>query len=451
MDQLKDEATENVVIGSLILNPKEYNAVAHYVTDLNVFSQQRARALWTKLSKMIRSNGHIDIITVCSSLTKDEISQGVTKGYVVDCTSNPCTPGITETYAQKIYEKYLLRKIVDEAEDIQRNVVNHGEDVYSLISKTHSLMGELLRVRPSAKFDIVQILDDTAKTMHQGNQRMIKTGYRRIDEFAGGLTRGEITIVGGRPGHGKTTFLINMLSRLISGGYKVAVFNRELPNTEVMKKLFCIEMPKLEYSDVRRGTLTEHTVKLLKESRKIITEKYSEDKFIMFDNIRDFPKTASEVKKFKPDVIIDDYIQLISPTGKEDVRRLQLERLVNDYKWLAKENDCAVVMASQLNRAIESRGGEAKIPQLSDLAESGAIEQVAENVFFVYYPHKVRPSDNSPNEINLVASKVRYGETGMLTLGYSGNVCTMYDDVFQIDSKVNFKGDKNEEQKIPFK
>jgi replicative DNA helicase len=274
---------------------------------------------------------------------------------------------------------------------------------------------------------------------------MIKTGYRKIDDFAGGLTRGEISIVGGRPGHGKTTFLVNLLTSLIKGGYKVAMFNRELPNTEVIKKMLCIEMPKLEYRDVRRGDLNEHTIKLLKEARDIITKKYSEDRFVMFDNIRDFPKTASEVKKFNPDVIIDDYIQLVTPTGKEDTRRLQLERICNDYKWLAKENDCAVVIASQLNRMIESRGGDAKRPQLSDLAESGAIEQVAENVFFVYYPYKVEPSTHCKNEIYLVASKVRYGETGEVILGYHGDICTIYDDLPRIN-----QGGSNDNRQIPF-
>ena len=223
------------------------------------------------------------------------------------------------------------------------------------------------------------------------------------------------------------------------------MFNRELPNTEVMKKLFCIEMPRLDYGDVRRGVLTEDTVKLLQKARAIITEKYGEDKFVMFDNIRDFPKPASEVKKFKPDIIIDDYIQLVTPTGSEDVRRLQLERLVNDYKWLAKENDCAVMMASQLNRSLETRTGEAKLPQLSDLAECGAIEQVAENVFFVFYPYKIDIT-RSASEILLVASKVRYGETDTITLGYKGNVCSMYNDVFDLNSK----GGENDTRELPF-
>ncbi len=429
MNNLVDEATENVVLGSLIHNPSDYNAVAQFIPEIEVFSQAKAKALWIKISKMIKSGQHIDTLTMCNSITSDDISKGVSKGYVVDVTTEGCVTGMTEVYAQKIYEKYLLRKVSNEVDGIKSGVLNHGQDVYELITNAHTTMGELLRVRPTDKFDIDETMIQTIKNMQDGDNRMIRTGFRKIDEFAGGLTRGEVSIVGGRPGHGKTTFLVNLLVSLINNGYKVAMFNRELPNTEVIKKIICIEMPKLSYTDVRRGVFTEKTIEHLKKAKESITEKYSEDKFIMFDSIRDFPKTASEVKKFKPDVIIDDYIQLVTPVGKEDNRRLQLERICNDYKWLAKENDCSVVVASQLNRMIESRSGEAKRPQLSDLAESGAIEQVAENVFFVYYPFKVNPATASKNEIYLVASKVRYGETGEVVMGYHGDICTMYNEL----------------------
>jgi len=427
MNQIVDEATEDVVIGSVILNPNEYSMVAQYIPEESVFSQSKSRALWGKIADMRRKNQHIDNLTICASLTSDDMSRGITRGYVIDCTSNACGAGMAEAYAQKIYEKYLLRKIVSEADGIRNDVLHRGSDVYELITGAHTLMGELLRVRPGAKFSIEDAMAETLKSMGSGNKRMIKTGYPRIDAFAGGLTRGEITIVGGRPGHGKTTFLVNLLVSFINKGYKVAVFNRELPNTEVLKKIVCIEEPKLNYGDLRRGTFDDRTIELLRNAQKKINEKYSEDRFVMFDDVRDFPKTASEVKKFKPDVIIDDYIQLITPNGKQDTRRLQLEEICNSYKWLAKENHCAVVLASQLNRYLETRGGEAKRPQLSDLAESGAIEQVAENVFFVYYEYKVAPASACRNEIRLVASKVRYGQTGEVDLGFHGDICTIYD------------------------
>ena len=153
----------------------------------------------------------------------------------------------------------------------------------------------------------------------------------------------------------------------------------------------------------------------------------------MFDHIRDFQTTASEIRKFKPDVVFDDYLQLIAPHGKFEQRRLQLEQLVNDYKWIAKENQCALVLASQLNRAIETRLD--PIPQLSDLAESGAIEQVAENVFFVYYPHKVKPDKAQDNLIEIRAAKVRYGETGKCELGFDGDKVMMYDSMEEMISE----------------
>ena len=113
----------------------------------------------------------------------------------------------------------------------------------------------------------------------------------------------------------------------------------------------------------------------MERAKKAIINKYSEDKFAMFDNLKDFSSSASEVKKFNPDVIIDDYIQLIKPENPNEQRRLQLESIVNNYKWLAKSTKSCAILVSQLNRALESRPRQR--PLLSDLADSGSIEQVA--------------------------------------------------------------------------
>jgi replicative DNA helicase len=171
----------------------------------------------------------------------------------------------------------------------------------------------------------------------------------------------------------------------------------------------------------------------------------------MFDNVRDFAASSSEVKKFKPDIIFDDYIQLIACDSREDQRRLQIEKLVNDYKWLAKETDAVVVLASQLNRMIERAGvrGKALMPQLSDLAESGAIEQVAENVFFSYYDYKVRgEAGKGKNTLTISAGKVRYGDSGDVDLVYEGNRCKIYNDSGEaIDEKAATKLQENKNAK----
>ena len=204
---------------------------------------------------------------------------------------------------------------------------------------------------------------------------------------------------------------------------------------------------------IRKGIYSESGILELERIKKFIVKKYNKNMLRMFDNIRDFGKSSAEVKRFKPDVILDDYIQLINPTKQIEQRRLQLESLVNDYKWLAKEHKAVVVLASQLNRGLEMRSSSSK-PQLSDLAESGAIEQVAENVFFTYYDYKINGNANKgKNVITIVARKVRYGETGEIDLGFDGDKARFYNSVeaLQEDMANAMKVEKNEKEGlIPF-
>ena len=301
-------------------------------------------------------------------------------------------------------------------------------DVYDVVGNAHSVFGELLNVRPSMKQDIEDVIQDTIESMKQNKSKLLSTGYDNLDRFAGGLTRGEITIIGGRPGHGKTTVLINLLARMLEKGKKAMFFSRVLPNAELLKKIICLESQELSYGLVRKNLFTPDDLDKFNRTVEVVRKKYSKENFLMFDNIKDFTASSAEVKKFKPDVIFDDYIQLIGYSGKEEQRRLQIEQLVNDYKWLAKESNASVVLASQLNRGIEYRG-KTFLPQLSDLAESGAIEQVAENVFFTYYDYKV---------ITMSAGKVRYGDTGTVDMGYDGDKCKIYNDEKEMTNELPF-------------
>ena len=177
---------------------------------------------------------------------------------------------------------------------------------------------------------------------------------------------------------------------------------------------------------IRRGVFDIDGLAELKKAKEFIINKYSENKFAMFDNLKDFGSGASEVKKFKPDIIIDDYIQLIRPDNPQEQRRLQLESIVNNYKWLAKSTKACAILVSQLNRALESRINQR--PILSDLAESGAIEQVAENVWFVFYDYKINfaKSKVGANGIEVIGSKVRYGNSGAVRLGFDGDKVKLY-------------------------
>ena len=432
-----DDATENVVLGSVIANTGEYEVVSRYFTDINVFHQKRARLLWLKIKEMKRSGQNVDTLTVCTSLTKKDIDKGLDRYYITGCTKEPCLRGATEVYASRLYEKYLMRKVIIQSDEIKKQASDNDKDIYKTISETHSILSELLENRPTKASDINDVINETVDSIKNKTDKLIKTGYAKIDKFSGGLTRGEITIIGGRPGHGKTTVMINMLANVLEKGYKAIFFSRELPNSELLKKIICLESQQLSYGMVRKNTFSEQDLLYVNSAIEKVKKKYSNDKFLMFDNVRDFSSSSGEVKKFKPDIIFDDYIQLIAceSRGRDDQRRLQIEKLVNDYKWLAKETGAVVVLASQLNRFIERAGtrGKALMPQLSDLAESGAIEQVAENVFFSYYDYKVTgEAGKGKNIITLAASKVRYGDSGNVDLGYDGDKCKIYNSLEEI-------------------
>ena len=134
-----DSATENCILGTIIENPTEYNIVGKYIINNQVFYQDRARRLWYKIGQMIKSKEHIDMISVCSSLNATDTKIGLTSYYVTECTSNSTSPGSLTFYANQIYEKYLLRKVIVQTEKIKDKAKNNYNDVYDSIEKAHSI------------------------------------------------------------------------------------------------------------------------------------------------------------------------------------------------------------------------------------------------------------------------------------------------------------------------
>ena len=423
------EEAENAILGAIIDAPSIIDEVSMYLSE-DVFFLKKSRRLYLLLCEMSKNGEHIDVVTIAGRLTPNDINLGVTPYYISELISNIGTPGLSNRYAIQVYEKHLLRQVISQSNEISQSAYINNRDVYNVLDDAHSTIGKLINIRPGLTFDIERSMSETLENIVESDKNIIKTGFQGIDDLSGGMTRGEITVIGGRPGHGKTTTMLNMDKACIDQGLKVLVFNREMTNIEMLKKLIVLESGKLSYLDVRLGYVGD-LMKMgeLETTKASIEKKYNAEKFAMFDNMPSFDESAGQVKKFKPDVIFDDYIQLIAPDKKIPERRLQLEKLVNDYKWLAKKQKCTCVLLSQLNRGLESRN-DGK-PRLSDLAESGAIEQVAENVLFVYYDHKVNmnKSKEGENVIEIIGSKVRYGVSGSTKLGYEGDKVKLYNSI----------------------
>ena len=434
----QSKEAEDALLGSIIKDSNIYHDVAPYI-EAEVFYKNESRSLWNKIGEMIRSNREVDMVTLCSSLTTEDKEIGVTPYYITGLDQVGAGSAWAIVYAKEIYEKYLLRMVISKSAQMQEVALSNSKNAYGVLGEVHSTLSELMNIQPGKKFDIEDALMETMDSIDSGGKNLIKFGIPTLDELSGGMTRGEITIIGGRPGHGKTTLIVNLLKNFIDQGLRVALFNREMTNVEMLKKLIALESGQLSYKMIRQGVHDKDSYKELSKTMVMIEEKYNADKFMMFDDITDFSGSSAEVKKFKPDVILDDYIQLIQPSNPQEQRRLQLEKIVNDYKWLAKSTNASIVLASQLNRGIEARGNGK--PMLSDLAESGAIEQVAENVLFSYYDYKINyaKSKTGPNCIEVIGSKVRYGTSGSAKLGFDGDKVKLYPsmDEYRITRSIN--------------
>jgi replicative DNA helicase len=217
--------------------------------------------------------------------------------------------------------------------------------------------------------------------------------------------------------------MLNVVRNLIHGGYKVLVMNREMSNVEMMKKLIVLESEHLSYEKIRIGTLNENDNDMLEQAKQNIRKNYRN--LIMYDSIFDIEGSMREIRKHSPDVVVDDYIGLVSVSGIDD-NRIRVDNIMKQYKWSAKKNRMAVLLVSQLNRDCESRAN--KRPLLRDLRDSGSIEQDAEIILFMYYEWRyyMQESDMGEYGIEIILGKNRYGKSGSVKMGVAGDRCKIY-------------------------
>jgi len=415
-----DMEAEESVLGAILMGGFEtYDKVSEIIQDDEAFYDHLARHTFRGMGRLRKREQVIEPITLINEVKKK--NNGVTAYYITGLLDRVPGPSMAGQHARMVWEKFVQRQVGRTAYKLY-NASFSNIDTTRQILEEHGRYVDVLRaLLPSRNGDIGTIIQETVDKIIKGDA-MIPFNFKPLDDFSGGMTRGEITVLGGRPGHGKTTLVVNLIGKLISAGKKVLLLNREMSNTEMMRKLLVMESKDITYDEVRRNKVSKKVEeKLVNGLTTIISDKYSN--LTMYDDIRSLEESMAEVTKFKPDVVIDDYIQLVAVSGAVE-RRFQLERVMNDYKWICKKENCSAILVSQLNREIERRFDPK--PKLSDFAESGVIEQCAESALFVYYPYQYDDEKFSPYSINVIAAKSRYGLTGESTLGFNGNKCRFF-------------------------
>jgi replicative DNA helicase len=420
------EESERAVIGSVMLKEECFDIVKDYILEKESFYIEKHQKIWQAIVELKSENIPIDIVNVSSKI------KGITYYVSGLAESVPSTANV-ESYAKQIHSDWLRRKLVNQSYKIAERAFDDGNDISSLLVDVHDTTSSLLNLEPGQKFDLDTLLTMTKDSLFS-KRNLTTTGFAPLDNIISGMTKGEITIFAGRPGNAKTTTVANIARNLVLSGKKVAMFNREMPNTEMMKKFIAMESEGITYHMLRHNAVTSKSE--IEKSLNTIKEKYT-DKLFMFDNIKNLEGTFREIRRIKPDVVIDDHIGLIEyPSNDTRDLRLKIGDTSRRYKWLCKSEQMSVILVSQLNRNIEYRTE--RIPKLSDLAESGNLEQDAEIVAFTHYPWTVNFENAKHGKygLDIVVAKNRYGSTGKATVGFSPDCCTLYDTVEEAEASL---------------
>ena len=419
-----DEA-EKAVLGCILKDDKCFDVAKEYILESDAFYVDKNKKIWEAIVELKSENIPTDIVNISTKI------KGITY-YLTGLTEIPTTAHL-ESYSKQIHSDWLRRKLVKQSYEIVNKASDDNNDISSLLVDVHDTTSNMLNLEPGQRFDLDTLLSMTKDSLFS-KRNLTTTGFAPIDNIISGMTKGEITIFAGRPGNAKTTTVANIARNLVLSGKKVVMFNREMPNTEMMKKFIAMESEGITYHMLRHNAVTSKSE--IEKSLNTIKEKYT-DKLFMFDNIRNLEGTFREIRRIKPDVVIDDHIGLIEyPTNDMRDLRLKIGDTSRRYKWLCKSEQLSVILVSQLNRNIEYRTE--RIPKLSDLAESGNLEQDAEIVAFTHYPWTVNfeNAKNGKYGLDIVVAKNRYGSTGKATVGFSPDCCTLFDTVEEAEASV---------------
>ena len=418
--QPSSSEAEDGVLGAILLDDTyaNFEKAMAWVRKPDVFYYSDSKRVWKAMIQLYKDREPIDIITVTNKVKENNSSDPL--GYYVSGLPDHALASNIETYARIIYERFIQRETAKSAQKLYNISHTSHEDSKVILEEHTKLIQELKEIQPSRSQAIEDIVTEAVSDMKEG-KHLIPFGLEALDAPANGMTRKEITVLGGRPGHGKTTLMVNIVKSIVEQGYNVMMFNREMSNSEMIKKLIVLESDKLLYNNLRQNDLNLDDYVEIDEVAERLVDKYSNLK--MYDSVRILPDCMREIQKYNPDVIVDDYIQLIDvPDEKE--RRFQIEKIMQEYKWVCKAENCSALLVSQLNREIERRIEPR--PRLSDYAESGVIEQTAEAAIFVFYGYNFNSEEYSKYECEIISAKSRYGKIGRYSIGFGGDRCKFF-------------------------
>ncbi len=417
------------VLGSMLLD-KDACGKAIEILDDTAFYKDAHRKIFQAVVSLYDRNEPVDIITLTDELKRRKQLEEVGGNYyLTELVESVPSAANVEYHAKIVLEKSLLRKLINVATNIVSDGYAAEESVFDIIDRAEQAIFSLAEQRMRKGFqEIDPILHDTFEEIEklhnrEGNVTGVPSGFEKLDELTAGFHRSDFIIVAGRPSMGKTAFALSLArNAAVDHHIPVGIFSLEMANYQLAMRLLCAEA-RVNSHQVRTGKLpVQEWQKLSLAVAKLAAAPiYIDDTPNL--GILELRAKARRLKVEKDvSLLIIDYLQLVHGPANVENRQQEISAISRSLKALAKELDIPVIALSQLSRAVESRGGD-KRPMLSDLRESGAIEQDADLVLFIYRPEVYQNLyDEDGNSLEGVAEiiigKQRNGPTGTVRLAF---------------------------------
>lgn len=402
--QPRDKDLEEAVLGALMLEKDAYTVVCDILKPES-FYEPANQKVYEAIQHLGAAQQPIDMLTVVERLrhvgTLDEVGGPV---FISELTSKVASGAHVEYHARIVAQKYLARELISFASQIEAKAFDESNDVDDLLQDAESRLFEISQ--RNVKKDVTQIDPVISQAIQQIESAANRTsglsglesGYHDLDKLTSGWQRSDLIIIAARPAMGKTAFVLSMAKNMaISYNIPVAIFSLEMSNLQLVNRLIS-NTCELESEKIKSGRLTQmEWDQLMSRIKHLYSAPLYIDDTPSLSVFELRTKARRLVREHNVQFIIIDYLQLMNASGmKYGSREQEVSMISRNLKQLAKELNIPIVALSQLNRSVESRT-DGKRPQLSDLRESGAIEQDADIVCFIHRPEYYLRSDTDAN------------------------------------------------------
>ena len=423
------EAEQSVLGGILLSDRAMYGLVIEEGLKPEDFYRERHRLIYEAMFSLYRDSEPIDVLTVSEHLrTTGKLDEAGGKAAIDELTGGVPGLGAIRRYAQIVREHALMRRLLTTTYEIQASVLNHEAAPRDLVERAERAMLEVAHDDRQKDFrSIDEILDDELKKMEKLSREGTSltgtpSGFRDLDEITGGFQPGNLIVIAARPSMGKSALVTNIAENAaIDHALPVALFSLEMSEAELAQR-FVASQGRIKGDELRKGRVAANKwPKILEASSRLASAPlYIDDSSDV--GVLEIRAKARRLHQQSPlGLIIVDYLQLMRPDPGIDSRVLQVGAMSRGLKILARELNVPVIALSQLSRAVETRGStlESKKPLLSDLRDSGSIEQDADLVAFIYREEYYDKETERAGIADIIIAKHRNGGLGDVQLTFA--------------------------------